>query len=784
MIQSPNTQPLRDLPAPSDPTKSISINSKTRDRSGSDLSTSVVSNDSSIFDNVMSDVSSIPSDTEEHDIDYKYHPPRISSKTYMQQTTETIKEDPEEDSENGDQIVADATHPGVQITIASRPITPPSPRLNRQLSHDDQPVEMRYHNTPRPLRVANGNIGATPEISNATKTISTSTATPLTSAKKEKSFFHLPILQRSKSQAALPGEAKLSLKESIKNVFHSANNSSLAISKTPPDSRPTSTPGTPETDAEPLSGQSSPQPSPVKQSVAPPTSPGPRRVASVGPNMMLNRGPAGLRHDETKPLDIGTGDKAVQGRGSRAISDPPAAPGIVRSKTLKECGITNRGKQAGKGATSTVSRCSAHGKIVALKLFRKPNRAESDADWKRRIEDEFEIAHSLHHPNVVETMELVWDEGKHNWAETMEWCGGGDLFSIIKAGHMTGIEKSCCFKQLVRGVAYMHSMGVAHRDIKPENLLLNEDGQLKITDFGVSDIVVREGNRRKCHGLCGSEPYMAPEVHTQEGTLLQSLSNLEYDGFPLDVWGCGVVYITLAFGGIMWLKAVEGDVGYDRFIASIRKSEERRARKEAELAEEAKQDGLKREDDADKTSLISEADDAMSRVSSMLSVQLVSPAITPPNGYATPGSPEPAAVEPKSTSSTPQRTKSFKTPPIIKPTDMVQSPLPIAKAASAVKGEMPKITPHYLPFEGLQPLQRRLLYRILDPNPATRITAAEILKDPWFREIQCCSFDPDELVRVQSGSFDASKMGSGKKKTAMPVKHKHPNHLINNKTKK
>ena len=112
---------------------------------------------------------------------------------------------------------------------------------------------------------------------------------------------------------------------------------------------------------------------------------------------------------------------------------------------------------------------------------------------------------------------------------------------------------------------------------------------------------------------------------------------------------------------------------------------------------------------------------------------------------------------------------------------MVQSPLPISKAAGAVKGEV-RSTPHYLPFESFQPGQRRLVYRILDPNPETRITAAEILKDPWFKEIQCCSFDPDELFRVQSGVFDASK--PGKKKTAMPVKHKHPNHLINGKAKK
>jgi serine/threonine protein kinase len=108
---------------------------------------------------------------------------------------------------------------------------------------------------------------------------------------------------------------------------------------------------------------------------------------------------------------------------------------------------------------------------------------------------------------------------------------------------------------------------------------------------------------------------------------------------------------------------------------------------------------------------------------------------------------------------------------------MVQSPLPLSKTAGAAKVEVKALSPHFPPFERFVPNQRRLIYRLLDPNPATRITASEILKDPWFKEIQCCSFDPDELFRVQSGTFDASK-GTVNKKRAMPVKHKHPNHLI------
>jgi len=112
---------------------------------------------------------------------------------------------------------------------------------------------------------------------------------------------------------------------------------------------------------------------------------------------------------------------------------------------------------------------------------------------------------------------------------------------------------------------------------------------------------------------------------------------------------------------------------------------------------------------------------------------------------------------------------------------MVQAPLPIHKAPGAVKGELFPPTAHYPPFDHFSPVQRRLFYRVLDPNPETRITAPEILKDPWFKDIGCCSFDPDELTRVQSGVFDATKASKSK---SMPIKHHHPKHLLPNATKK
>jgi serine/threonine protein kinase len=232
----------------------------------------------------------------------------------------------------------------------------------------------------------------------------------------------------------------------------------------------------------------------------------------------------------------------------------------------------------------------------------------------------------------------------------------------------------------------------------------------------------------------------------------------------------------------MWNKAAPGDFRYDRFIASIRHHEEKKARKAEVLEGAAKPEELKSNETQgehdrnseieEKGSVRSDSDEAISRVPSALSFKLGSPATSPPNGFVMPGSP--GLSDPIPPSSAPRRNMSFQASPNTKPADAGQSPLPIGK------GERPS-TPHFPLFESFQPHQKRLVYRLLDPNPETRITARGILKDPWFKEIQCCSFDPDELYRVQSGTFDASKSA---KKKPMPVKHHHPNHLINPKAKK
>jgi protein-serine/threonine kinase len=193
------------------------------------------------------------------------------------------------------------------------------------------------------------------------------------------------------------------------------------------------------------------------------------------------------------------------------------------------------GKEIGKGTTATVrilykKGCSKDVRY-AVKEFRKCGRNEDRREFEQKIKSEFSIANSLQHPNIVKTIRLCRNHGR--WNHVMEYCDHGELYSLIQKGYLEEEDNLCFFKQLLRGVAYLHQHGIAHRDIKPENLLITAEGQLKITDFGVSEVFsgihpglrsaggqcgkLMDGTQKCSPGICGSLPYISPEVLAENG---------------------------------------------------------------------------------------------------------------------------------------------------------------------------------------------------------------------------------------------------------------------------
>ena len=196
--------------------------------------------------------------------------------------------------------------------------------------------------------------------------------------------------------------------------------------------------------------------------------------------------------------------------------------------------------------------------LFAVKEFRRRPQ-ESPKKYQKRLTSEFCISSSLRHPNVIHTLDLLQD-AKGDYCEIMEFCAGGDLYTLVLAsGKLEVAEADCYFKQLMCGVEYLHEMGVAHRDLKPENLLLTTHGSLKITDFGNGECF-RMAWEKEAHmtaGLCGSAPYIAPEEYTDK----------EFDPRAVDVWATGVIYMAMRTGRHLWRVAKKDeDEFFERYI--------------------------------------------------------------------------------------------------------------------------------------------------------------------------------------------------------------------------
>ena len=170
---------------------------------------------------------------------------------------------------------------------------------------------------------------------------------------------------------------------------------------------------------------------------------------------------------------------------------PPSSRSAVQIPFGDDHGLSSKygklGRVLGSGAGGSVRlmKRSEDSTVFAVKEFRPRHSYETEREYVKKLTAEYCIGSSLHHGNIIETLDIVQEKGK--WYEVMEYAPF-DLFAIVMTGKMSREEISCCFLQILSGVTYLHSMGLAHRDLKLDNVVVNDRGIMKIIDFGSAHV--------------------------------------------------------------------------------------------------------------------------------------------------------------------------------------------------------------------------------------------------------------------------------------------------------
>ena len=245
-------------------------------------------------------------------------------------------------------------------------------------------------------------------------------------------------------------------------------------------------------------------------------------------------------------------DAAVHGQGhpSAPVGIPVASPGghhasvnavphpHPQASASAEFFLANYrlGKTLGIGSFGKV-KVAEHiltGNKVAIKILNRKKIKQMEMEEK--VKREIKILRLFMHPHIIRLYEVI--ETPTDIYVVMEYVRSGELFDyIVEKGRLVEDEARHFFQQIISGVEYCHRHMVVHRDLKPENLLLDSRANVKIADFGLSN-VMHDGHFLKTS--CGSPNYAAPEV----------ISGKLYAGPEVDVWSCGVILYALLCGSL------------------------------------------------------------------------------------------------------------------------------------------------------------------------------------------------------------------------------------------
>ncbi|XP_037292749.1 phosphorylase b kinase gamma catalytic chain, skeletal muscle/heart isoform isoform X1 [Manduca sexta] len=199
----------------------------------------------------------------------------------------------------------------------------------------------------------------------------------------------------------------------------------------------------------------------------------------------------------------------------------------------------------GRGISSTVRRCieKETGHEYAAKIIDLSQESQDGVDTHTMRDATRQEIHILRmvagHPYIIELQDVF--ESETFIFLVFELCKNGELFDYLTSV-VTLSEKKTRYimRQVLEGVRYVHSKSIVHRDLKPENILLDDQLNVKITDFGFAK-VLKDGER--LFELCGTPGYLAPE--TLKANMFDDAPGY---GMEVDIWACGVIMFTLLVG--------------------------------------------------------------------------------------------------------------------------------------------------------------------------------------------------------------------------------------------
>ncbi len=194
-------------------------------------------------------------------------------------------------------------------------------------------------------------------------------------------------------------------------------------------------------------------------------------------------------------------------------------------------------KNIGEGGMANVY--LAHDVILERQVAIKVLRGDlaNDEKFVRRFQREALSASSLSHPNIVEMYDVGEDNG--NYYIVMEYVDGKTLKQLIKKrGALTLSETIDIMLQLTDGISHAHDSYIIHRDLKPQNILIQENGEIKITDFGIA-MALNSTQLTQTNSVMGSVHYLPPEQASGKGSTIKS-----------DVYSMGILFYELLTGSL------------------------------------------------------------------------------------------------------------------------------------------------------------------------------------------------------------------------------------------